>query len=99
VTLETAPSALWDASVLPSGDDALGAIGQALEFIKDQYRHCKPILAMGSRSAVLTAAGIPTSLPDGCADPGLVMGDDPRAFTAALALHRVFERETDPPRV
>ena len=98
VTFETAPSVVWDAVVLPAGDDGLAKYGQVLEFIKDQYRHCKAILALGATSAVIEACALPTALPDGSADPGLVMGDV-AAFVAALAKHRVYERETDPPRI
>ena len=52
VTLETAPSVLFDAVVMPGrrrgGRRRSRKIGQALEFVKDQYRHCKPILALGA---------------------------------------------------
>ncbi|HLA71506.1 MAG TPA: catalase [Steroidobacteraceae bacterium] len=106
VTLETAPSVLFDAVVVPNGDAAiaeLSHIGQALEFLKDQYRHCKPMLTLGGGKRLLEAAGIPPKLPDGAPDPGLVFADDParakREFIAAIAKHRHFERQTDPPRV
>ena len=49
---------------------ALRADGRTLEFIKDQYRHCKPILAVGAGGQLLTACGIETALPDGPPDPG-----------------------------
>ena len=52
VTLETTPSVLYDTVVMPAGKaaaKALGNIGQAAEFLKDQYRHCKLVLA-GARS-------------------------------------------------
>ena len=45
------PSVLFDAVVVPDGEEAaerLALLGQALEFIKDQYRHCKPILMLGA---------------------------------------------------
>ena len=103
VTFETAPSVVWDAMVLPSGDDALASSGQAIAFLKDQYRHCKPILSLGTSSAVIDAAVLPSALPDGGEDPGLVTGDAGEAavtrFIAALAAHRVYARETDPPLV
>ena len=77
--------------------------GPALEFLKDQYRHCKTILAVGGGAGVLRAAGIPDALPDGQPDPGLLAGEAGEAtvdvFLSALAKHRHFERETDPPRV
>ena len=102
VSMEAAPSVVWDAVVLPGGDDGLAAIGNAVEFVKDQYRHCKPIGMLGEQSAVVTKAGLPMTLPSGDADPGLVMGSGDGAaarFIEALAKQRHFERETDPPRV
>jgi catalase len=108
VTLETTPSVIYDALVLPEaqgGIGELGELGQALEFIKDQYRHCKPILALGAAVDVLEKLGVPSRLPDGSEDPGLLLVSDggvakvlPR-FEAAIAKHRHFAREMDPPRV
>jgi catalase len=108
VPMEAAPSVLFDGIVLPDGADAvqrLAADGRTLEFLKDQFRHCKPILVLGASSGLLEKAGIPKTLPSGEADPGLVIGeldDDTSAaetFINALAQHRHFARETDPPLV
>ena len=103
VTMETAPSALWDAVVVAGHDDALAAYGQAREFIRDQYRHCKTIVCLGETSALVDAAGLPATLPDGGADPGLLQHTDgsqaAAALMAALAGPRHLARETDPPRV
>jgi catalase len=106
VSVEAAPAVLYDALVLPDGDDAIRALradGRTLEFIKDQYRHCKPILALGAGEQLLRACGIDAALPDGQPDPGLIITSDTSAgtddFVAAIAKHRHFARETDPPRV
>jgi catalase len=108
VSLEAAPSVLWDAMVLFDGEkavDALAKSGHALEFLKDQFRHCKPILFLGAATALLKEAGIPISLPSGGADAGILRyaaGQTQaavQAFIEAIAKHRHFERETDPPRV
>ena len=141
ISLESAPSVLWDALIIGDGVGSEGAfpgIGQAIEFIKDQYRHCKPILAFGDGAMLLDAANIPRALPNGDADSGLLICtaaemsemvevdevDDEVAdaamatsatfadigvgdglmqavlrFMQALAKHRHFERETDPPLV
>jgi catalase len=102
VTMETAPSVLWDGVVVPGGDGGLAGLGQAVDFVKDQYRHCKTILVLGAKSALVERASLPATLPDGGDDPGLVMarsGDTAPAFIAALARHRHYERETDPPAV
>ena len=106
VSLEAAPAVLYDAMVLPDGAEAINALradGRALEFIKDQYRHCKPILAVGGSDQLLASCGIDAALPDGEPDPGVIMTRDAStasdAFVAAIAMHRHFARETDPPRV
>jgi catalase len=101
VTLETSPSVVYDALVVPGGREAaqmLGNLGHAAEFIKDQYRHCKPILALGDGTALVENAGDP--------DPGLLLFPEDGAykqalpkFIAAIAAHRHFAREMDPPEV
>jgi catalase len=108
VSLEATPSVLYDALVLPDGDAGvqnLALSGHVLECLKDTYRHCKPILVLGASAALLEKARIPATLPDGGDDPGLLRFDGTEveeattAFVAALAQHRHFERETDPPEV
>ncbi|MGE0449814.1 MAG: catalase [Vicinamibacterales bacterium] len=106
VSLEAAPAVLYDAVVLPDGAAAAAALradARTLEFLKDQYRHCKPILVLGASSELLAACGIEPALPDGQPDPGLIVvatGEpDPADFIAAVAKHRHFARESDPPRV
>jgi catalase len=106
ITLETGPSVVFDALAIPDGAAAakmLAGVGQAKEFLKDTYRHCKPILAVGAGKELLDAADIPAALPDGKPDPGLLAADSAdegvRQFIAAIAKHRVWERQTDPPRV
>jgi len=108
VSMEAAPSVLWDAVIVPGGAkgiDALSQSGHAMEFLKDQYRHCKPILLLGAAETLLEAAGLPPALISGEDDPGLLQFDDGEreaaltAFIDALAAHRHFVRETDPPRI
>jgi len=76
-----------------------------VEFLKDQYRHCKPILLMGAAADLLDKGGIPDALPSGEPDSGLLrfgsdeMGTALPTFIDALAKHRHFARETDPPAV
>jgi catalase len=99
-TLENSPSVLFDAVVLPDGDEALRALaaaGQTAEFIKDQYRHGKTILALGTSANLLDGLGIGAELPNGERDPGLLF--DAKRFAAAVARHRHPERDCDPPRV
>ena len=76
-------SVLFDAVVVPDGADELGALGQSLEFLRDQYRHCKPILFLGSGGGVVADAGIPT---DDEFDWALCQ--DVGAFIKAVGKHR-----------
>ena len=108
VTFETMPSVLFDAVAVPDGKASvatLSTIGQALEFLKDQYRHAKPILALGAAAELLKRAGLPAALPSGKPDPGLLASKDASAskalpaFVKAIARHRHPEREMDPPGV
>ena len=108
VSMEAAPAVVWDAVVVPGGDAALAALGQAQDFVKEQYRHCKPILVLGSPSALIEKVALPATLPDGSADGGLVMAGGRSSssadalvasFVAALAKRRFYKRETDPQRV
>jgi catalase len=108
ISIDAGPSVLYDAVVLPDGEaavKALSQLGHALEFLKDQYRHCKPILAFGASGDLLEATGIWTTLPSGEQDPGVLHWEERNvtkavaAFAEAIAKHRHFERETMPPRV
>jgi catalase len=96
-TLETMPSVLFDAVIVPDGQGAaaeLSSLGQALEFLKDQYRHCKPILMLGAGESVAAAAGIPLDDPQDWA----VVRELP-AFVEAVGRHRNWDRALDPPPV
>jgi catalase len=108
VTFEAMPSVLFDAAVVPGGKvaaETLGNVGQAAEFIKDQYRHAKPILALGEGADLVENAGAPSVLPSGQPDPGMLIDrhgtarDLLPAFITALGRHRAFERQLDPSEV
>ncbi len=107
-TMENSPGFLFDALVLPDGAkavEALDADAHTLEFLRDQYWHCKTILAFGASEALLAEAQIPLTMPDGAVDPGLILVDAAEAdegiasFIAAMGAHRHFGRENDPPKV
>jgi len=107
-TAETTPSVLYDAIAVPGGKDAIAELtrlGQAAESIKDQYRHCKPILALGAAKTLLEGAGVLATLPSGEEDPGVLIYDSDEAreaidqFVKAIAAHRHFARHSDPPVV
>lgn len=102
-SMETEPAVLFDGLVIPGGAVAAQAFaddGRAVEFVRDQIRHCKSILAIGEGEALLTLAGLPA----GYEDPGLIRQttsdtDALARFATALVRRRHFERDSDPPIV
>jgi len=107
ISLEAGPSVLYDAVVVLDGADSsadLSGNAMSLEFLRLQHRHCKPIMALGAGTQLLELAGIPLSLADGSDDPALIIADKVikgvlEKFKTALAAHREFSRETDPPTI
>lgn len=108
ISLDAGPSVLYDAVVIAGGEESckkLSRDAHALEFVRLQYRHCKPILAIGKGADLLAAAGIPTTLPDGSIDSAIFIVADNQwdsglqKFKSVLASHRFYIRETDPPIV
>lgn len=107
-SLENEPGFLFDAVAIPDGAKAvktLATLGQAGEFVINVYRHCKPLLAIGAAAAFLDANGASAKLDDGRDDPGVIVAkaDDLEAgialFIEAIAKHRHFQREKDPPLI
>jgi catalase len=107
-SLENEPGFLFDAMVLPDGKEAVAALaqdGHTVEFIKDQFRHCKTILALGASQVLLVKAGLPVSMDKSMTQggTGLIIADAAdvdsavETFIAAMARHRHFGREMDPP--
>ena len=103
-SMENSPSVLFDALVLPDGDEAIKALardGHTMEYVKDQFRHCKTILAFGAGCSLLEKAGISTEEND----PGILLVDVDDAenaapkFIAAIAAHRHASRDRDPPKI
>lgn len=94
------PSVLFDAIVIPDGKSAIDALSQngyALEFIRDSFRHLKPLLAIGSGQILLEKADIP-QLDD---DTGLLRTMNCSSsvlthFVQAIAQHRHPNREQAP---
>ncbi|MES2280179.1 MAG: catalase [Pseudomonadota bacterium] len=106
-SMENEPGFLFDALVLSDGEKGVAALlkdGHTMEFIKDQYRHCKTIMAIGASKALLDKADVSPTLPGGNTDAGVIIaGKDAtsslEAFIKGVAMHRHPERETDPPLV
>jgi catalase len=102
--MENSPPVLFDALVLPdgmAGVKALAADGHTMEFITNQFRHCKTILALGASSTLLEKAGVSVTAKS---DAGLLVSaasdkSIAKKFMSSVAKHRFPERETDPPLV
>jgi catalase len=101
ITLEAGPSVLYDGVIIIQGDGSLQHNADALDFVRQQYRHCKPIYSIGG-GILLAAAGVPSTFADGTPDPAVIVdqekvqGASLTQFKNALAGHRSFEREKDP---
>lgn len=106
-TMETMPSVLFDAMVIADGETSISNLAldaHTFEFLRDQYRHCKPIMVSGASTGLLEKAGIDVVLADGNPDPGLIIGDEDitpsiQKFITVLGKPRDYSRETDPPLV
>lgn len=102
ISLEAGPAVLYDALIVPDGTEAMAREPKAIEFLRDQHCHCKPILVLGSGAMLLDKAGLDAKLPDGSDDDSLIQCDasNPGAalstFETALASHRSFAREVSP---
>ena len=106
-SMENSPAVLFDGLILPDGDaavKALAADGHTMEYVTNQYRHGKTILALGASGSLLEKAGIAAPKDGVAGDPGLLVIQSAARNTAdkfmkALGKHRHPERESDPPPV
>ncbi len=98
----TTSSVLFDAVAVADGPNAAAWSEDvdAIEFVKDAYKHCKAVAASGDAIKLLRAADIPVDGPKGDrpADAATVIGDrlTPQAvkrFITAMADHRLWTRE------
>lgn len=108
ISLEAGPSAVYDGVIIPDGELAITALlrdAHALDFVREQYRHCKPILAIGDGMKLLLNADIPTLLPSGEPDGAFIEAESGEVvdamirFEKILAGHRQFGREIEPPAI
>ena len=85
-----APSVVYDAVVVLGGSAvALTESGLAIHFVREAYRHGKPIAAIGDGSLLLDVC----SLGDRSAEEGVIVGEGAVAdLVAALLQHRFPRR-------
>lgn len=99
-SMENSPGFLFDALVVPDGSGAVQALAgneHTLAFIKDFFKHCKTVLALGAGQELLKMAGI-DSVRD--KDEGILLADSADAaeiipaFINAVAAHRHPSRDS-----
>lgn len=104
ITLEAGPSVLYDGVIIILGERSSEPVkfdADAVDFVRQQYRHCKPIYAIGNGRLLLAEANILPTLPDGTRDPAIIIDQQElhakslTQFKNALAGHRSFAREKD----
>jgi catalase len=100
-TFANMPSVMFDAVVVPGGAASAQLLlkdGDALHFVLEAYKHCKPLCLIGESVELLRRGGI--ALPDAPVPAGVLIGtNEPTArlqmaqdFIAAMARHRHWTR-------
>jgi catalase len=101
----TAASVLYDAVYVPKGTNSVASLEaepEAVHFLNEQFKHCKPIAADLGAMQVLEATYFIKKLPDEFTEEsvlreGVVVSDNAEKlsalFTKAIAQHRFWERE------
>ena len=100
-TLENSAPVLFDGLVLPDGAAGvkrLAAQVEVMDFIANQHRHGKTLLALGAAKALLEKAGVAAKLANGAADPGIVMAPSAKAANAAAAFINALGKHRHPER-
>lgn len=104
-TLLTVSSVLYDAVFVPGGVNSVATLeaeADAIHFLNEAFKHCKPIAAQGDARQVLEATYFAKKLPEDNSDEtvmreGIVIGSDSgevaNKFISALSQHRFWERE------
>jgi catalase len=92
----TMPSVVFDAVLVAGGAQSvqtLRASGDAIDHVREAFRHAKPLGALGDGAGLLAAAGIAVS---GAKVPGVSVASQPadlaQGFMADMALHRHWDR-------
>lgn len=107
MTFLTTASVLFDALYVPGGAESAAALkknGDAIHFLNEAYKHCKPIAADNEGVEVLQASSIGKLFnaenitnEELATDMGIVIGSSDKvhteAFVRAIAQHRFWNRE------
>ncbi|SNC64199.1 catalase [Hymenobacter gelipurpurascens] len=99
-SLQTTASVMFDAVFVPGGEKSVQTLRQqpdAVHFINEAYKHCKPIAASGAGVELLKAAAY-AGAEDILTGDGVLLSKDGEAapidsFLKAMAQHRFWSRE------
>jgi catalase len=88
-TVEAMPGVLFDAAVVAAGDASAPAMldDATVDFLRDVYRHGKPLLVIGDAAGLLQQLGLAGAQADG----GVL--DDVDDFVVAVGGPRQYQRE------
>lgn len=103
-TLLTAASVFYDAVYVPGGAESVNTLetnADAIHFLNDAFRLCKPIAADAQAHKVLETAFLTSQIPQHSSDhvieEGIIIQQDfqtlCRQFISAIARHRFWDRE------
>jgi catalase len=96
------PSVMFDAVLVPGGSACAQAMmkdGEAVHFVLEAFKHCKPLCLIGESVDILRSVGVAAA--DAPPPAGVVIGtNEPttrlqtaQEFIAALAKHRHWGRQ------
>jgi catalase len=91
-TLTTA-SVLFDAVYVPGGANSVASLeadADAVHFLNEAFKHCKPIAADAGAAQLIEATYFSKKVDS---DEGVLIGEAPAAFIEAIKQHRFWERE------
>jgi catalase len=100
----TTASVLFDAVYVAGGEHATEWVleADAVDFVREAYKHCKAVAATGEGAELLKAAHIPSGGPDDSdpADAATIVANGAsklviKRFIAAMAQHRLWSRELE----
>ncbi|MBL7712862.1 MAG: catalase [Chitinophagaceae bacterium] len=100
-SLLTAASVFYDGVYVPAGSNSVASLAaepDAVHFLNEAYRHCKPIAADNGAQQLIKATYF-SDQKSPKASGGVLLSDDASqlstAFIAALKQHRFWDREDD----
>jgi catalase len=103
----TTSSVLFDAVYVPGGINSVATLASdpdAVHFLNEAYRHCKPIAADLEARQVIDATYFSKKIPaeisyDAAIEDGIAINEDITqlitAFSKIISLHRFWHRETN----